>query len=231
MRRCLRCDSTIAPVRIGKPRRYCQSCSPYRRAIPILSRCGTCDSTFIALTPRARYCSSECKRDLTAWVDSPPCQVCGRRGIGPGRSGKCLQCRSRENLTPCSMCGAMLYRQPSARASRTTFLCPSCRAPKRAPKRRRLRPASKLNGDRRRAAIAALVRRDGNHCALCGDPVRLEGPWRSRMDPAKPSPDHVIPWGQGGTDELANLRLTHLGCNQRRGIGRHDPPIQLALVG
>lgn len=77
--------------------------------------------------------------------------------------------------------------------------------------------------------IGYLVERDGRRCAICRRVVSLDvrsGPKGNRRGP---SVDHVIPRSLGGRDDLANLRLTHWGCNQQRGNrGGFE---QLALVG
>jgi 5-methylcytosine-specific restriction endonuclease McrA len=55
-----------------------------------------------------------------------------------------------------------------------------------------------------------LLRRDGNMCQLCQEPM-------TNMDEV--TVDHIQPTSQGGTDRLDNLRLVHEGCNQERGPG------------
>lgn len=53
------------------------------------------------------------------------------------------------------------------------------------------------------------ARRDGWHCHLCGIGIN---PKR-----AEPSPDHVIPRVEGGSDYPSNIRTAHLRCNMSRG--------------
>jgi 5-methylcytosine-specific restriction endonuclease McrA len=77
--------------------------------------------------------------------------------------------------------------------------------------------------------IGYLIERDGNRCAMCRkrlDPSLPSGPRGDRMGI---SIDHVVPRSQGGSDDLANLRLMHWGENQQRGNrGGFE---QLALIG
>ena len=55
-----------------------------------------------------------------------------------------------------------------------------------------------------------IAKRDGYRCGLCGKKVDM----RLRYPKAgAPSIDHVIPLSLGGGNDLANLQLTHLGCN------------------
>lgn len=70
---------------------------------------------------------------------------------------------------------------------------------------------------------------DGDKCAICNHRVDLTLKSGPRGDRRGPSIDHVIPRSQGGSDDLANLRLAHWGCNQARG--NRGGGEQLALVG
>lgn len=57
----------------------------------------------------------------------------------------------------------------------------------------------------------AVFERDGWLCGLCGesvDPMAAGG--------KRPSLDHILPLCQGGEHSMANVRLAHLSCNQRR---------------
>lgn len=54
----------------------------------------------------------------------------------------------------------------------------------------------------------------GTTCHICGEPIDLAvaGP-----DPRAFTADHLVPRSRGGSDDLANLRPAHLGCNSSRG--------------
>lgn len=52
-----------------------------------------------------------------------------------------------------------------------------------------------------------LAKRDGDVCGLCGDPLGNR-PYAF---------DHKAPIRHGGPDDLDNLQLTHLRCNQSKG--------------
>ena len=54
----------------------------------------------------------------------------------------------------------------------------------------------------------ALLKRDGWRCWLCGE----------FMGEGDVSIDHLLPRSLGGTHEQANLKLAHVGCNNRRGL-------------
>jgi len=91
------------------------------------------------------------------------------------------------------------------------------------------------NRQKRRARIAgatvgpidydAIWLRDGGRCCICSLKVdnRLEWP-----DPMSLSWDHTIPLSLGGPHTQNNLRVCHLRCNSRRGVGRL--PAQIVLV-
>lgn len=67
-----------------------------------------------------------------------------------------------------------------------------------------------------------LHERDGDLCQLCLLPIDFSLPART---PMSRSVDHITPARAGGTDDLDNLWLSHLVCNQRKGarrIGRAD---------
>ncbi len=58
-----------------------------------------------------------------------------------------------------------------------------------------------------------LLERDGAACYLCTAGLSLATRY---PDPLFASVDHVIPLARGGTNDRANLRLTHLVCNLRK---------------
>jgi 5-methylcytosine-specific restriction endonuclease McrA len=70
-----------------------------------------------------------------------------------------------------------------------------------------------VSANRRKEAIKQLRIRDGDNCWLCGTPVPYDAAQNTFH---YPSIDHVIPFAEGGCDCMANLRLAHKGCNERR---------------
>lgn len=67
----------------------------------------------------------------------------------------------------------------------------------------------------RRVVRAALRTRDGDACWVCGRPTRRDVP---PTHPDAETIDHIIERHRGGPDELRNLALAHLRCNQRRSL-------------
>lgn len=63
---------------------------------------------------------------------------------------------------------------------------------------------------------AFICERDRWRCGICTKPVDRQ---RQYPDPLCASLDHVIPISQGGTNDVWNLRLTHLVCNLSRRAG------------
>lgn len=55
--------------------------------------------------------------------------------------------------------------------------------------------------------------RDGNRCGLCGGKVS-DKPY---PHPLSASLDHIVPLARGGSHEPANVHLTHLRCNLKKG--------------
>jgi 5-methylcytosine-specific restriction endonuclease McrA len=72
----------------------------------------------------------------------------------------------------------------------------------------------------RRKRIAALRARDGDNCWRCNRPMRFGAPF-NRGKAA--TVEHVLARALGGTDDLGNLRLCHIGCNRHLGTA---PPEQ-----
>ena len=55
--------------------------------------------------------------------------------------------------------------------------------------------------------IGHLIDKYGNLCYLCGEAF---------YDMKQISVDHVVPLSEGGADEITNLRLAHVLCNNRK---------------
>lgn len=66
----------------------------------------------------------------------------------------------------------------------------------------------KPKGRERRWNKKELLRRDGNLCALCKEPM---------LTMKDITIDHIQPVSKGGTDDIKNLQLAHPHCNQKRG--------------
>jgi 5-methylcytosine-specific restriction endonuclease McrA len=72
-----------------------------------------------------------------------------------------------------------------------------------------------IHSSERPEIIRTLLARDGQRCWLCDEPMPAVNEV-SRQDERAMSIDHVTPRSRGGTNELANLRLAHIACNNRR---------------
>ena len=59
-------------------------------------------------------------------------------------------------------------------------------------------------------SVNELAARDGTDCGICGEPVDMGARY---PNPSGPSVDHVLPVARGGSDDPANLQLSHLRCN------------------
>lgn len=66
------------------------------------------------------------------------------------------------------------------------------------------------------AIRAAVISRYGMLCHLCQEPIENE---------VELHIDHLVPWAQGGTTTLKNLRPSHARCNLSKGAdGKQLPP-------
>lgn len=83
----------------------------------------------------------------------------------------------------------------------------------------------------RQLLVGYLRERDGDRCGICRQAIRFDLPAGPRGDDRGPSIDHMLPRSRGGSDDLANLRLTHWGCNRKRQTGARGEVLQLALIG
>lgn len=62
----------------------------------------------------------------------------------------------------------------------------------------------------RRATIYKILEKQNNGtvpCYVCGNHVKK----------GTETLEHILPVSRGGTDEMDNLSISHLQCNQRRG--------------
>ena len=78
----------------------------------------------------------------------------------------------------------------------------------------RKRPRKPKNSRQTKQLADQVAERWGQVCWLCHKPIV-----------GQVSPDHVVPVAFGGSDDLDNLRPSHLRCNIRRGTKR--PPLPL----
>lgn len=58
-----------------------------------------------------------------------------------------------------------------------------------------------------------VVTNHGSDCHICYESIDFELQW---PHPFSKSLDHVLPIAKGGTHTLANVKLAHLTCNQRK---------------
>jgi hypothetical protein len=86
-----------------------------------------------------------------------------------------------------------------------------------------------------RAVIEMYARRDGWVCHLCKGPIDDEwhaapmdiyAPDATDRRALNPSPDHLTPRSQGGSDYPSNVATAHVGCNKSRG----DGPVEAFVV-
>lgn len=159
-----------------------------------------------------------------AWAPAPhggSCLVCGSPELQQGSRRYCSdRCQVLHHLsrrrgapdvpreTTCEICGATIDLFVTGKAGR-----------KRRVDTRKCRDCERLRHLRAVQAgllSVAQVRAMGNDCALCGEKVEWTAPSRSAR---RPSIDHITPTGCGGTGDLANLQLTHAGCNRKKNMG------------
>lgn len=71
-----------------------------------------------------------------------------------------------------------------------------------------------------RDVMLKVVRRDGQICQECNEPVRDD----------EVEFDHIIPFSKGGRSTVENLRVIHKGCNRKKSASLssilHESPIE-----
>lgn len=75
-------------------------------------------------------------------------------------------------------------------------------------------PAWAHKAARKRRKRELLRARHGDECWRCGFPMRFEGPPNCGK---AATIEHLMPLAKGGTWQLDNLRLCHVGCNRHLG--------------
>lgn len=158
-------------------------------------RCLTCGTT---VRDKLRYCSAECL---------PQCTVewCTGRGKTLGYCDRhYAQLRANGTLATEFSCGICGVGIPAVKADgsfikASTRLCVPCRSSYRSVSQ---------------TSVNRLLTRDGPICSLCFTEIDLTFAW---PDPRSASIDHVLPRSLGGSNDLENLALSHLGCNCSKG--------------
>lgn len=214
--RCGRCKRFVpvgnfSPSYRGKPGTWCRDCfNAYNRGekLPEVAHdprtCTFCGITYVPkrLQPDAAYCSRWCK----------------------DRARKDQMIADRELAKPtnriCMHCGDTL---PQRMRTDAVFCSEQCNYRAHALQRKlRARTGEEAKPGYLRAFICD---RDRWRCGICRKAVSRD---RRHPDPLCASLDHVIPVSKGGSNDLWNLRLTHLKCNlERRNVGVAE---QLAML-
>lgn len=225
------CRSCGVPIRTW---RFCASCIKERRKqqgrarASVPKKCAVCAKPFLARTHTKRpnaYCSTSCGSKAQRARAFVPCPKCGVE-FWPWKSGKhARKFCSRKCAIPPKRPRQPFKRQPAAKEQRQ---CRWCGAPFMVFVRKERKYCSKkhqlIAKSRRRKAILRglggelpsvwdIYSRDKGRCHICRKKVPRTAVW---PDQRCASLDHVIPITKGGRDEATNVRLAHLGCNQRK---------------
>lgn len=243
----VRCNDCRIPVNHSRPCPVCgvtfvPGTSSVRGGVQLTcSRsCGQLLRTGDAAGPRRRRSTGK------------SCEVCGATVVRKASGSRdALRCCSRE-------CGFELQRRerprrPRVPKPRKVHQCRGCGRSTRPDERWRVWCSYRCRvndiGDRvkslyrlaaqaggagaqwRQLLVGYLRERDGDRCGICRRAIRFDLPSGPRGDDRGPSIDHMLPRSRGGSDDLANLRLTHWGCNRNRQTGARGEALQLALIG
>lgn len=216
VQRCGRCKKTLpmeafSPSYRGKTGTWCRACfAAYHRGERDTTTtheprtCEHCGCTYkpTQLKAAASYCSRDCKENARREREA------AERLAAKPTDRECLHC------------GSVLAQSTRSDA---VFCSAQCNNDAHA-LQRKLR--ARTGQDGKPGYLRALVcKRDGWRCGICERKVNPALRW---PNPKAASLDHIIPVSEGGSNDPANLRLTHLVCNlQRRNLGGNE---QLALI-
>lgn len=215
IRTCETCGNSIEGMAARV--RFCSDeCKPRCKATdcqePYYSRNGYCGRH------EANFQSNGVAETETEWTpkaDFYNCLACGvqfAHGEGFDRKFCCINHKNvwhkNDGEIPsldydCGVCGTHIEVDRWAETKpQKRIVCPEC--------------SVKLHRGEYRKKFTAeyLAERDGLECGICHEDVDLS--IRGRASKSV-SIDHVIPVSRGGTDDESNLRLSHFGCNSRRG--------------
>lgn len=225
-KKCEECGTSFAPTR-QRQRFCCVDCAKGRSPERVCEVCGSLFRQRLNHGNVPRFCSRECAYEGR------------RRGlvILPKQAKKPPKApQSRVYFPTCKMCRRLFC----ARSSRARYCSDECRYRVQSEIARQrgnglyAAATEYVDGqyrgaNYRKGLLAYLVERDGDRCGICRRKVNIALKSGTRGSRRGPSVDHIVPRSLGGTDDLANLRLTHWGCNQKRGNRGGNE--QLALVG
>lgn len=152
--------------------------------------CRICDATFTSPKRTTMFCSRSCKYEAKHRVE------------------KLERLAAKPVARSCVNCGLDF---PNTVRVDAKFCSANCNSSAHAVVRKMAKRANSAKP--RGITKASIGNRDGWLCGLCGGTVDKT---RKHPDPLCPSIDHIVPLSLGGTNEAANLQISHLVCNLRK---------------
>ena len=239
--------------------RGCRSRQPRPRAVPAQRDCRKCGQRFVPKHSSVTSCSQACANFLRGAAQAANAKGIRRAGRTCAICGATYRATYAEQRACSRACGVILKGQVPAveRAPSCRVYFPACDQcgkvfSARSSSARRcsaqcaidatgvrvkdlygtaLRLGFKSTPGWIRLLYRYLAERDGTQCGICRKPVDLRLKSGTRGSDLGPSVDHIVPRSEGGSDDPANLRLTHWGCNRSRRTGAKGEAVQLAIVG
>ena len=203
MRTCVICGKAVTK-RPG-PGRWPDTCSvacrkarvrhrtaAYRVTHAVPQDCAICGEAF---QTRCRNQGATCTR--------PDCRAAWRR--------LCKTRRLAGTATTCRHCGAVFTPKEYFQV----FCSYRCRDRHWSTEKRHRRRAAHRKPVAGEGSVsrAAIYRRDGGVCQICGQRVRKD---IKHPHPKSASIDHIVALSRGGEHTMRNCQLAHLGCNSRK---------------
>jgi len=229
-RTCLDCGKALSPER-HRSTKYCNaSCRSRGRASRVgqfpcvICRRPTTQTKLGRGGSNSATCSSRCKTlsvKLTRGVRQ--CEWCSTPFWKSKHdqslcSARCNALQRANTLVEnnCSECGDA-WMQPLMANQKGYTRCEKCSYSKA---QRRSRTRNKRVNSRG-FTKADVLREHGTDCTICHEPIDLD---LKHPDPWCLSLDHAVPISKGGSEELSNVKPSHLRCNMRKGNNAYVTP-------
>lgn len=135
-------------------------------------------------------------------------RFCSRSCKGKARNAAtAAELVASKSARPCLHCGTIITPD---RRSDASYCSVKCNDAAHAVTRKMAKRSGKRARSGELVSRFYIGDRDGWRCGVCGGKVARD---RKHPDPLAPSVDHIVPLARGGTNDLANLQISHLRCN------------------
>lgn len=209
MRLCLFCQSPL-PADADSRQKHCSRLCSGRKAAakkrqgPFPKTCANCSTEFVALKPKQRFCSPECR--YVKQLEESNARYRAFREANPIPDSFDYTCDI------CNVTFTKPHRVTGIAIQRGVY-CDDCRLIAQQARYRKKTVRRQSQTRPSGVWVEQILEAYGSICYLCNNNIDMNLARTSRNGATV---DHVIPLSRGGTDELENLRLAHWSCNLKK---------------